>query len=238
MRKRTKLVFSLIKVCKKFARVRRKRLQKSLHHCQTLVYANFTHSLHAFHCIRTKSKLNFKPTKHIPSLDWPYLCNEWSIRNGLKDRLYNRQCLTDCAICTGCQSSTAVWHLVEICAVVPSLAHSKTKIDRLISTKAHISCTMPIGELLFQVWVSLDDPDRFYGRSKTGSWHNLHRGGSCNTHTSGFRTTQEAVGTALGSPEVIDCIWHNQCSLKASGGDQLAAKVGCLPQLVRLGGQV
>ncbi len=37
----------------------------------------------------------------------------------------------------------------------------------------------------------------------------------CNTHASNFRTTQEAVGTVLGSPEVMDCIWHNQCSLKA-----------------------
>jgi hypothetical protein len=41
------------------------------------------------------------------------------------------------------------------------------------------------------------------------------RGVVCNTHTSDFRTMQEAVGAVLGSPEVIDCIWHNQCSLKA-----------------------
>ncbi len=60
----------------------------------------------------------------------------------------------------------------------------------------------------------------------------------CNTQTSDFRTTQEAAGTVLGSPDVIDCIWHNQCSLKAPGGDQLTAKVGCLPRLVSLGGQI
>ncbi len=39
-------------------------------------------------------------------------------------------------------------------------------------------------------------------------------------------TTQEAVGPAMASPEVIDCIWHNRCHLKAPGGDQLAAKEG------------
>jgi hypothetical protein len=54
----------------------------------------------------------------------------------------------------------------------------------------------------------------------------------CITHASDFKTTQADVGTAMASPEVIDCIWYNQCSLKAPGGDQLAAKVGCLPQLV------
>ncbi len=61
---------------------------------------------------------------------------------------------------------------------------------------------------------------------------------SCNTHTSDFRTTQEAVGTVLGPPKAMDCIWHNQCRLKASGGDQLAAKAVCLPQLVLLGSKL
>ncbi len=57
----------------------------------------------------------------------------------------------------------------------------------------------------------------------------------CNTHASDVTATQEAIGTALYSPEVIDGIWNNQCSLKASesGGEQLAAKVGCSPHLVR-----
>ncbi len=44
-------------------------------------------------------------------------------------------------------------------------------------------------------------------------------------HTLDFRMIQEAVGTALDLAEVLVCIWHNQCSLKAPGEDQLAVKL-------------
>ena len=74
----------------------------------------------------------------------------------------------------------------------------------------------------------------------TWARHNTLRGDGLQHPYFGFQdVAQEAVGTALGCPEAIDCIWHNQCSrLNASGGDQLAAKVRRLPQLVRLGGQL
>ena len=81
------------------------------------------------------------------------------------------------------------------------------------------------------VWMTLAD-STVAQRQALGT--TCARGMVCNTHASDFRTTQEAVVTAMASPEVIDCMWHTQCSLKAPGGDQLAAKVGCssLPQLV------
>ena len=102
--------------------------------------------------------------------------------------------------------------------------------------KAQISCTLPHGELLLQVWVCLDDPGRFYSRSRTGSRHNLRRGGGLQHSYIGFqddtRGRRHFVGFAWGHRL---CLAQSVRRLKASGGDQLAAKVGCLPQLVRLG---
>jgi hypothetical protein len=124
------------------------------------------------------------PPNTPPCLDWPYLCNQWSVRNGLKTRLNNRQFLTNWAKLYMMPTIYCSLTFGQICAWGPSLAHSRTKYKHLISTKAHISCTLPLGELLFQVWVCLpvDNPGQFYGRSKTGFWHNSRMGGVvCNT---------------------------------------------------------
>ncbi len=108
------------------------------------------------------------------------------------------------------------------------MAHSKTKIDHLIQQKHIFSaqCSLESYRSRFEsIWITLADSTV----AKRQALDTICSGGVvCNTHTvtSEFRTTQEAVVTVFGSHEVIDCIWHNQCGLKASDGDLLGLSSG------------
>ncbi len=121
-----------------------------------------------------------------------------------------------------------LWHTIK----------PKLIINLLVLTKVLVFCTMLLVSYWSKfepVWMALADSTV---AQRQALRTNCTRGVVCHTHTSDFMTTQEAVGTVFGSPEVMDCIWHNQCSLKTSGGDQLAAKVGVWPKLVQIGDQI